>query len=183
MKPKKIKKNKRIYNRVIKLFKEANQDGAYRVSRRLHAIVLNMEGYTAPEIANILKVHRTNVSIWLRNWDQEGFDAILEGYRPGRPKALSEQQTKELEDILESGPVAYGFNSGVWTCPMVARVIEDEFSVYYHPAHVSKILHKLEFSVQRPRKVLAKADKEKQSRWIRHTYKNIKKKLKKKKPS
>ncbi len=101
----------------------------------------------------------------MRNWEQEGFDAILEGYRPGRPKALTEQQTKELGDILESGPIAYGFNSGVWTCPMVVRIIEDEFSV------------------QRPRKVLAKADKEKQSRWIRHTYKNIKKKLKKKKPS
>lgn len=67
MKPKKIMKNERIYSCVMKLFKEANQDRAYRVSRRVNAIALNMEEYTAPEIANILKVHRTNVSIWLRN--------------------------------------------------------------------------------------------------------------------
>lgn len=55
--------------------------------------------------------------------------------------------------------VAYGFTSGVWTCPMVARVIDEEFSVSYHPAHVSRILHELKFSVQRPKKTLAQADK------------------------
>lgn len=58
---------------------------------------------------------------------------------------------------------------------MVSRVIEEEFSVSYHPAHVSKILHDLGFSVQRPRKILARADKKKQSHWTRYTYPNIKK--------
>jgi hypothetical protein len=89
-----------------------------------------------------------------------------------------------LADILDSGPVAYGFTSGVWTCPMVARVIEDEFSLSYHPAHVSRILHRLEFSVQRPQRVLARADQALQSKWIRYRYPNLKKKPKaKKRPS
>jgi len=141
-----------------------------------------MEGYRAPQIANILKVHRTNVSIWLRNWEEEGLQGILEGHRIGRPPSITEHQIKELEDILDSGPVAYGFHSGIWTCPTVARVIQEEFSVSYHPAHVSKILHDLGFSVQRPRKTLARADQKKQSRWIRYTYPDIKKKPKTKKP-
>jgi hypothetical protein len=83
-----------------------------------------------------------------------------------------------LKDILDSGPVAYGFNSGVWTCPMVARVIDEEFSLSYHPAHVSRILHGLDFSVQRPRKVLARADKSSQARWVRYQYPALKKKPK-----
>jgi hypothetical protein len=70
----------------------------------------------------------------------------------------------------------------VWTCPMIARVIEDEFSLSYHPAHVSRILHGLEFSVQRPQKVLARADKVLQSKWIRYRYPNLKKKPKAKRP-
>jgi transposase len=146
------------------------------VARRLHAVVLNMEGRTAPEIASLLKVHRSKVSIWLHDWQRWGMDGILEGHRPGRPKELSDPQLRTLADILDSGPVAYGFHSGVWTCPMVSRVIKEEFSVPYHPAHVSRILQQLGFSVQRPKKILARADKQVQSRWVRYRYPEIKKK-------
>jgi hypothetical protein len=62
--------------------------------------------------------------------------------------------------------------------------MEDEFSIHYHPAHMSKILHELEFSVQRPKEILARADKALQSRWTRYKYPDIKKKPKtKKRPS
>ncbi len=164
--------------KLVTLSKQALRDGAYRVAARLHAIVLNMEGKTAPEIADILKVHRSKVSIWLRNWEEKGMDGILEGHRSGRPPAISAAQRQELADILDSGPVAYGFTSGVWTSPMVARVIKEEFAVTYHPAHVSRILHDIGFSVQRPRKTLARADKSVQSRWVRYKYPTIKKKPK-----
>jgi transposase len=161
---------------LVQLSKQALHDGAYRVASRLHAVALNMEGKTAPEIANVLKVHRSKVSIWLRNWEQQGMDGVLEGHRPGRPPALFDHQRQKLADILDSGPVAYGFTTGVWTSPMVARIIEEEFSIAYHPAHVSRILHDLGFSVQRPKKTLAQADKGVQSRWIRYKYPSIKKK-------
>lgn len=161
---------------LVKLTKQALQDGAYRVATRLHAVVLNMEGKTAPQIATILKVHRSKVSIWLRNWQENGMEGVLEGHRSGRPPALTDRQKQKLADILDSGPVAHGFTTGVWTSPMVARVIEEEFSIAYHPAHVSRILHELGFSVQRPKKALAQADKNLQSRWIRYEYPSIKKK-------
>ena len=169
---------------LVDLSKQALRDGAYRVANRLHAVALNMEGRTAPEIADVLKVHRSNVCLWLERWREEGLEGILEGHRPGRPSPLSVPQRQQLADILESGPVAYGFSSGVWSCPMVARVIEEEFSLSYHPAHVSRILHGLEFSVQRPRKVLARADPALQSRWVRYRFPNLKKKPKpKRRPS
>lgn len=161
---------------LVRLSKQALREGAYRVARRLHAVALSMEGRTAPEIANTLKVHRSKVCLWLRNWQQEEMDGVLEEHRCGRPPQLSERQRQELADILDSGPLAYGFTSGVWTCPMVVRVIEDEFSISYHPAHVSRLLHELGFSVQRPKKVLAKADKSLQSRWVRYDYPSLKKK-------
>lgn len=164
--------------KLVTLSKQALREGAYRVATRLHAVVLNMEGKSAPEIADILKVHRSKVSIWLRNWQENGMDGILEGHRSGRPPAMSAAQRQDLADILDSGPVAYGFTSGVWTSPMVARVIKEEFSITYNPAHVSRILHDIGFSVQRPRKTLAKADKSIQSRWVRYKYPNIKKKPK-----
>ncbi len=172
----KIRGTAKKIQKLVTLSKQALREGAYRVATRLHAIILNMEGKTAPEIADILKVHRSKVSIWLRNWEEDGMDGLLEGHRSGRPPALSDAHRQELADILDSGPVAYGFSSGVWTSPMVTRVIKEEFSITYNPAHVSRILHDIGFSVQRPKKTLAKADKTVQSRWVRYKYPHIKKK-------
>jgi transposase len=163
-----------------RLRKEAEVDGVYRVARRLHAVLLNHEGNTSGEIATLLDSPRSRVSEWLKNYDDYGYEGLLEGYRPGRPPTLTSDQKQTLEDILDSGPVAYNFTSGVWTSPMVARVIQEEFGVDYHPGHVRKLMHQLGFTVQRPRRKLARADPQKQDRWHRHTYPNLKKKPKRK---
>ena len=152
------------HRRLIRLSKEAERDGAYRVAKRLQAVVLNAEGRTSGELANILKAPRSKVSAWLSNYQTYGLQGLLEGYRSGRPAALSAPQQTQLGDILDRGPVAYGLDSGVWTSPMIAWVIEEEFGVRYHPGHVRKLLHRLDFSVQRPRRVLARADAEQQDR-------------------
>ncbi len=166
------------YKRLVRLSKEAERDGAYRVAKRLQAVVLNSEGHTSGELARILKAPRSKVSEWLGRYQAHGMEGLLEGYRSGRPSELAPPQRQQLGDILDSGPVAYGLDSGVWTSPMIAWLIEEEFSVTYHPGHVRKLLRDLGFSVQRPRRVLARADAEEQDRWHRRTYPNLKKKPK-----
>lgn len=162
--------------RLTRLSKEAERDGAYRVAKRLQAIVLNAEGRTSCELAAVLKAPRSKISEWLSRYQAQGVEGLLEGYRSGRPSELHPEQRKQLEDILESGPVAYGLDNGVWTSPMIAWVIEEEFGVTYHPGHVRKVLHRLGFSVQRPRRVLARANAAEQDRWHRRVYPQIKKK-------
>lgn len=161
--------------RLVQLSKEAERDGAYRVARRLRAVVLNAEGRTSSELAKILQSPRSKVSQWLSRYETYGWEGLLEGYRPGRPASLSPEQREQLGDILDSGPVAYGLDTGIWTSPMITWVIEQEFGIPYHPGHVRRLLHALGFSLQRPRRVLARADAAKQDRWHRHTYPNLKK--------
>src|ERR1700694_3756586 len=164
------------YKRVVRLSKEAEREGAYRVAKRLQAVVLNSEGQTSGELARILKAPRSKVSGWLQRYQSDGVDGLLEGYRSGRPAELTEQQQQQLGDILDSGPVAYGLDSDIWTSPMIAWVIETEFGVQYHPGHVRKLLRGWGFSVQRPRRVLARADAAAQDRWHRRIYPALKKK-------
>lgn len=166
----------KTHSRLVRLSKEAERDGAYRVAKRLQAVVLNSEGRTSGELAGILKAPRSRVSEWLSLYQTHGVDGLLEGYRSGRPPLLRAEQRTRLGDILDSGPVAYGLDTGLWTSPMLAWVIEEEFGVAYHPGHVRKLLHNLGFSVQRPRRVLARADAEEQDRWHRRVYPNLKKK-------
>ena len=150
--------------------------GASRVAKRLQAVILNAEGRTSGELAQVLKAPRSKISEWLTRYQAYGMEGLLEGCRSGRPPALTPKQRQQLGDILDSGPVAYGLDNGVWTSPMIAWVIEEEFGVAYHPGHVRKVPHRLGFSVQRPRRVLARADVAEQDRWHRRPYPPIKKK-------
>lgn len=176
MRPRRIALHPKTVEKLSRLKKEAEADGAYRVAKRIHAVLLNDRGRTSGEIAEILTAPLSRVSQWLRDYEEHGYEALLEGHRSGRPPELNFAQKTSLGDLLDSGPVAYGFLSGVWTSPMVARVIEEEFGVTYHPGHVRKLLGHLGFSVQRPQHVLARADQAARQRWERRTYPRIKKK-------
>jgi transposase len=178
MLPRLLRLHRSTYERLLRLSKEAEKDGAYRVAKRLRAVVLNSQGHTSSDLARILDAPRSKVSEWLQHYESEGIEGLLEGYRSGRPAELTEEQKQQLGDLLDSGPAAYGLDNGVWTSPMIAWVIEEEFGVRYHPGHVRKLLHTLGFSVQRPRRVLARADVAAQDRWHRRIYPDLKKKPK-----
>jgi len=59
---------------------------------------------------------------------------------------------------------------------MIGDLIEARHGVRYHNHHVPRLLHQLGFSVQRPRKRLARADLARQATWLRQTLPRIKKK-------
>lgn len=173
--------NKRTVAKLIDLRKQAKQENEYRVATRIHTIILNLEGYQPGRIAQILKANRTSIPEWINRWNLYGVDGLLEGHRSGRKSDLTGDDKQALYDIIESGPVAYGFNTGIWTSPIIKKVIEDEFGVSYHAAHVRKLLHKIGLSVQRPTYKLAKANPKERNKWIRYTYPNLKKTQKMKK--
>ena len=175
MLPRLLRLHPSTYQRLIRLSKDAEKEGAYRVAKRLRAVVLNSEGHTSGKLAEILQAPRSKVSEWLQRYQTDGVDGLLEGYRSGRPSELTKKQRQELGDILDSGPVAYGLDSGIWTSPMIAWVIEEEFGVQYHPGHVRKLLRDWGFSVKRSRRVLARADAAAQDRWHRRIYPTLKK--------
>jgi transposase len=170
--------NQRTRPHLLALRQKAQTDRVPRVALRIQAILLSLDRKSPPEIAHLLQVHRTRVHAWVCQWNEYGDDGLKEGYRTGRPSELSAAQKEAFHDIVESGPVAYGLNTGVWTSRILSQVLAEEFAVTYHPGHVRKLLKALNFSVQRPTTELVQADPQKQNRWIRYTYPHLKKKRK-----
>lgn len=175
MKPIFAQADSRTRRKLLALRQEAQTDKAPRVALRLQALLLSADGQTPPQIASLLHVHRTRVHAWVCLWNEHGQEGIKEGHRSGRPKELAQRPLQQLLDIVESGPVAYGLNSGVWTSPVLAGVIQEEFGVDSHPGHVRKLLHPLGSSVQRPTTRLVQAEPKAQNKWIRYTSPNLKK--------
>jgi transposase len=63
---------------------------------------------------------------------------------------LTPEEKRLIPDFLWHGPEAYGFRGEYWNCHRVARVLQEEFGVAYHPGHVSRILKDLDWTPQIP---------------------------------
>ena len=48
--------------KLLRLRREAEADGQYRVARRIHAVLLNGDRYTSGQISALLKAPRSRVS-------------------------------------------------------------------------------------------------------------------------
>lgn len=157
------------------LLTQADQEGNLRVWKRVKAVLAYTAGESVTDICRTVDLScRTVFNCWER-YQREGVTGLLEGEHTGRPSRLSVEQQETLCEILDSGPVAYGFETGLWTAPRIAQVIEAEFHVQYHSHHVCKLLAQLGFSIQRPTRQLAAADPERQQKWVRTTYPALKK--------
>ena len=109
MRPRILHLHFKTAEKLRRLKKEAECDGAYRVAKRIHAVLLNNSGRTSGEISEILQSPLSRVSQWLRDYEEHGYEGLLEGYRSGRYPRLSGEQKTALADIIDSGPVAYGY--------------------------------------------------------------------------
>lgn len=170
------KGRERAKAKLLELRREAHHDKQPRIALRIQGILLSLDKRTTGEIADMLKVNRTTIPLWIKNWNEHGEEGLLEGIRSGRPSALNEKQLESIRDIIESGPVAYGLNTGIWTSVLIRQIIADEFGVNYHAGHVRKLLHKIGFSVQRPTVSIITGDPEGKRKWLRYRYPNLKKK-------
>ena len=122
MVPRMLRLQSKTRERLERERRAAERDGAYRVAKRIHAVLLNAQGHTSGRIADLLRAPRSRVADWLAGYEVYGFESLLEGQRSGRPRQLGDAQRITLADIIDSGPVAYGLDTGVWTSPMIARL-------------------------------------------------------------
>ena len=119
--------------------------------RRLRALELYTAGWPGARIAEALGVTRGAVSQWLKRAREGGGRSALYHRKPPGAKArLSIDQRAQLPDLLAKGAENHGFVGQLWTTQRVATVIGRAFGIHYHPAHVSRILRDLKWTVQKP---------------------------------
>jgi transposase len=89
---------------------------------------------------------------------------------------LNGAQKRSLVALLKGGAAAAGYANDLWTCKRVAAVIGKTFGVWYHPAHVWKVLHGLGWSPQKPEARARERDEKAIQRWREKDWPRIKKK-------
>ena len=162
--------------RLLEFIEAAERRGDLDCWRRGRAVLGYLEQQRVIDLAEAAGVTRGSVNRWLQWYEALGIEGLLTGTPPGAAARLTEAQRTELTTVVEAGPLAAGYQSGVWTGPMIGDLIEQRFGVRYHNHHIPRLLHQLGFSVQRPRKRLARADAQAQEHWLRVRLPAIKKK-------
>ena len=144
--------------------------------RRAEGVRLLQEGeMTQVEIARYLGVSEAAVSQWKRKLEQSGPDALQPRTATGRPAKLDGAARQALVEKLEAGALAAGFPTAQWTQARVKQVIEREFGVSYHRDYISRLLHDLGWSVQKPDPRAIERDEELIRAWLKQDWPRIKK--------
>ena len=141
------------------------RDFAALEKRRLQAARLFGKGKSQAEVVRALGVSRQSVSRWHRAWQREGKPGLAAAGRAGRKPKLTSAQRGEVERELLRGPLAHGYATVMWTLPRIAGLIAKLTGVKYHPGHVWRILHALDWSLQRPQHRAKERDDEVIMRW------------------
>jgi transposase len=140
--------------------------------RRRRAVELIAHGESRRDVARILGVHPKSLARWLRLARQpSGLDPRP---HPGRPAALSDEQLRQLEQLLAQGAKAHGWHNQLWTAARAARLIERHFGVRYHPEHVRKLLkRRLGWTSQKPRRKARERNDKEVERWLDDDFERI----------
>ena len=127
------------------------------------------------EIARQLGVSRATVSEWAKIVKEEGISGLYRRKAIGGASKLTEEQKQKLKRLLDRGALACGFDTDRWTLQRVAKLIEREFKVGYHPNYLNRLLANLGFSQQMPMPQAIEQDRELVRAWLEQDLHRVKK--------
>lgn len=159
---------------------EKKKSKSWKEERRKRAWALYQVGWKQKDIAEALGVTQGAVSQWIKAGQEGGVAALRDRPKPGAPRRLSTEERQRIPSLLERGAESFGFRGDLWTCPRIAKVIEREFGVRYHPAHVSRILKELNWTPQKPIRRAKQRREAEIQHWREERWPELKKRLPKK---
>jgi putative transposase len=138
--------------------------------RRLEGARLLEEGkLKQTEIACVLGVDKSAVSRWHQQLRQLGVEGLRARRSNGRPPRLDEQGQEQLLSELRKGARAQGYEDERWTLARIAEVLRETQGLRYDPDHLSLVMRKLGWSVQRPQSKAVERDETQIQTWLETT--------------
>ena len=113
-----------------------------RTRDRLEMVRLADAGWSVPRIARHLGRHEQTVRRHVAAFLADGFDALPDRPRPGRPPAVAAADLLALEAVLDAG-------GRTWTARQLVAWLEAERGVAVHPDHLRRLLRRRGFGWKR----------------------------------
>ncbi len=133
---------------------------------RYQAVLLALNGKTAPEIAAKLDRSRRFVQQWTYRYRDGGLANLAEQPRSGAPTKLRRDDQADFQLRIECGP-----SGGDGVCTLrgkdLQRILKEEFGAKYTLDGVYDLLHRLGYSCLKPRPRHRKNETDRMHEWKR----------------
>jgi transposase len=147
----------------------------WREARRFRAVELSRKGWSKTRIAQALGVTLSAVCQWFKKVRTAGEEVLKSQPIPGRTPRLTAAQCAELLVLLKHGAVAQGFQGDVWTSQRIAVLIAQQFGITLGERQVRRVLHRLHWSRQKPKRRADQRDEAEIAHWLRTRWPTLKK--------
>jgi len=147
---------------------------------RILAVRRVVEDGEAPSVVmESLGFSRTAIYPWLRKFEQEGWDALVERIAAGPEPKLREKQRQQVKRwILGKDPRQYGFDFGLWSRRIVQALIKERMRVELGLTAVGRLLASLDITPQKPLRRAYERDPQAVEFWIQKTYPALRRRAK-----
>ena len=123
---------------------------------RYQMVLLNAQGHTPPQIAQLVRCSPDTVRRVLRRYLADGPDAVPHRPHPGQPPHYPPSWEAELVRVADLDPHQVGVDSALWSCRLLADYLAE---VTGHRAGIETVrivLHRAGYVCKRPRWVLTR---------------------------
>ena len=103
---------------------------------------------TAADLADGLEITRQSISNWISIADKQGFEALKEKPKSGRPTKMTEEIASEIDALLqEDDPQKYGYQ--IWDGPSLSKYIKEAYNIDYSVRSCQRLFRNLGYSLLR----------------------------------
>jgi len=113
----------------------------FRVLKRLYFIRFQYKGMSVEESADFVGVTKATGYNWLKLWNKGGYKALIPNFAGGKPPKLSENEFRELKNLLKNGQ---------FTTKEVHGLIKEKFGVDYSLSQIRRILKSMGMKYGKP---------------------------------
>jgi transposase len=147
---------------------------------RLSAVEALEKGIQADQITQVLKVSRSSIFEWQKQYRQYGPEGLRTKKTRGPKSKLNDAQMQQLYLIIVGNdPRQLSFGLALWTRGMIRELIRRQFGIKLSIVSVGNVLHRLGMSPQRPLYRAYERDPEKVDKWKNEEFPEIQARAKK----
>lgn len=143
----------------IKALIEKEED--YKIRIKLYTILQLSKGKPSREVEELYGASFKQILNWATRFDAEGIEGLRDKPHNGRPSRINSQQLEELRKVLLESPEKQGYNSRVWSGPMVRDFVNTRLGIDYKLTNIYNLLHSMGLSYQRAKGIYPERDENK----------------------
>jgi transposase len=124
------------------IWKEILRSRDSRYDHRLHGVLSVCRGLSCYQSAAVWGRSPRALEYWVRRFEEDGLNGLMEKERPGRPPRLSRTDMERIGRDLRKDPVTSGYPDRTWTGELLRAHLSKAYGIHVGLRQSQRIMRK-----------------------------------------